>query len=150
MAHFEESRGSFTITTDPEKQDAEAIYRYLSGAYWARNRPREMVERSLKSSLCFGLFDAGKQIGLARVISDFATFAYLCDVYVLDSYQGKGLGTWLMQAVMSHPDLQNLRRWMLATRDAHALYRKSGFTELVSPERWMELFTPHPAPREVQ
>jgi GNAT superfamily N-acetyltransferase len=88
------------------------------------------------------LYDAGTQIGLARVISDFATFAYLCDLYVLDAYQGRGLGKWLLQSVMSHPDLQNLRRWMLATRDAHALYRKSGFTELQAPERWMELFTP--------
>lgn len=146
MTHFEESRGPLTITTDPARLNAEAIHRYLSGSYWAKNRSREAVERSLKNSLCFGLYDAGKQIGLARVISDFA---YLCDVYVLDAYQGRGLGTWLLQSVMSHPDLQNLRRWMLATRDAHGLYRKSGFTELQSPERWMEIFTPHVETREV-
>jgi GNAT superfamily N-acetyltransferase len=143
MSDFEASNGSITITTDPARLDLEAIYRFLSGAYWSKNRSREVVERSLKSSLCFGLFDGGEQIGLARVISDFATFAYLCDVYVLDAYQGQGLGTWLLQSIVSHPDLQNLRRWMLATRDAHGLYRKVGFTELHTPERWMELFTPH-------
>jgi GNAT superfamily N-acetyltransferase len=145
MSHFEESRGPWTITTDPARLDVEAIYHYLSASYWAKNRSRESVERSLKNSFCFGLYDAGKQIGLARVISDFATFAYLCDVYVLDAYQGKGLGTWLLRSVMSHPDLQNLRRWILATRDAHRLYRKSGFTELQTPERWMEILTSPPA-----
>jgi GNAT superfamily N-acetyltransferase len=145
MIHFEESRGPLTITTDPARLDVEAIYRYLSASYWAKNRARESVERSLKNSLCFGLYETGKQIGLARVISDFATFAYLCDVYVLDSYQGRGLGTWLLRSVMSHPELQNLRRWMLATRDAHRLYRKSGFTELQTPERWMEILTSAPA-----
>ncbi len=148
MTHLEESRGAFTVTTDPARLKVEEIHRYLSASYWAKNRSREAVERSLANSLCFGLYDAGKQIGLARVVSDFATFAYLCDVYVLDAYQGKGLGTWLLQSVMSHPDLQNLRRWLLATRDAHRLYRKSGFTELQSPERWMELFTPHLETRE--
>jgi GNAT superfamily N-acetyltransferase len=145
MIHFEESRGPLIITTDPARLDVEAIYYYLSASYWAKNRSRESVERSLKNSLCFGLYDAGQQIGLARVISDFATFAYLCDVYVLDVYQGKGLGTWLLRSVMSHPDLQNLRRWILATRDAHRLYRKSGFTELQTPERWMEILTSPPA-----
>ncbi|MEY2559508.1 MAG: hypothetical protein QOE34_2933 [Verrucomicrobiota bacterium] len=141
MTHFEESRGTLTITTDPARLNAEEIYRFLSGAYWARHRSRDAVERSLKNSLCFGLYDADNQVGLARVVSDFATFAYLCDVYVLDSYQGRGLGHWLVQSVMSHPDLQNLRRWLLATRDAHRLYRKSGFTPLQSPERWMEVLT---------
>jgi GNAT superfamily N-acetyltransferase len=145
MIHFEESRGPLIITTDPARLDVEAIYYYLSASYWAKNRSRESVERSLKNSLCFGLYDAGQQIGLARVISDFATFAYLCDVYVLDVYQGKGLGTWLLRSVMSHPDLQNLRRWILATRDAHRLYRKSGFTELQTPEHWMEILTSPPA-----
>jgi GNAT superfamily N-acetyltransferase len=139
MTHFEESRGPLTITTDPARLDAEAIHRYLSESYWAKNRSRESVERSLNNSLCFGLYESAEQIGLARVISDFASFAYLCDVYVLDTRQGQGLGAWLVQSVMSHPDLQNLRRWMLATRDAHGLYRHFGFTELQSPERWMEI-----------
>jgi GNAT superfamily N-acetyltransferase len=144
MTHFEESRGPLTISTDPAQLNAEEIHRYLCGSYWAKGRSLEAVERSLKNSLGFGLYNAGKQIGFARVISDFATFAYLCDVYVLEAYRGKGLGAWLLQAVMSHPDLQNLRRWMLATRDAHDLYRKIGFTELQAPERWMELFNAGP------
>jgi GNAT superfamily N-acetyltransferase len=138
---YEQRRGSFLISTDHAKLDGEAIYRYLSESYWAKARSRAAVERSLTNSLCFGLYEDGKQIGLARVVSDFATFAYLCDVYVLDAYQGKGLGLWLLQSVMSHPDLQNLRRWLLATRDAHSLYRKAGFTELQTPERWMEILT---------
>ena len=140
---YEEKRDAFVITTDPSRLDADAIYAYLSRVYWANTRSRSAVERSLKNSLCFGLYEGARQIGLARVISDYATFAYLCDVYVLEAYQGKGLGTWLMKAVMAHPDLQGLRRWLLATRDAHGLYRKVGFTELQSPERWMELLTLH-------
>ena len=140
---YEEKRDAFVITTDPSRLDAAAIYAYLSRVYWANTRSRSAVERSLKNSLCFGLYEGARQIGLARVISDYATFAYLCDVYVLEAYQGKGLGTWLMKAVMAHPDLQGLRRWLLATRDAHGLYRKVGFTELQSPERWMELLTLH-------
>src|SRR3981081_1473465 len=140
---YEEKRDAFVITTDPSRLDADAIYAYLSRVYWANTRSRSAVERSLKNSLCFGLYEGARQIGLARVISDYATFAYLCDVYVLEAYQSKGLGTWLMKAVMAHPDLQGLRRWLLATREAHGLYRKVGFTELQSPERWMELLTLH-------
>src|ERR1700731_1811904 len=144
MIH-EEKRDAFVITTDPARLDADAIYAYLSRVYWAKTRVRNSVERSLKNSLCFGLYEDTRQIGLARVISDYATFAYLCDVYVLEAYQGKGLGTWLMQVVMAHPDLQGLRRWLLATRDAHGLYRKSGFTPLETPERWMEILTAAPS-----
>ena len=144
MIH-EEKRDAFVITTDPARLDADAIYAYLSRVYWAKTRSRNAVERSLKNSLCFGLYEDTRQIGLARVISDYATFAYLCDVYVLEAYQGKGLGTWLMQVVMAHPDLQGLRRWLLATRDAHGLYRKSGFTPLETPERWMEILTAAPS-----
>ena len=138
---YEQKRGSFLISTDNAKLDREAIYLYLSESYWEKTRSRSAVEKSLGNSLCFGLYEGEKQIGLARVVSDYATFAYLCDVYVLDAYQSKGLGAWLLQSVMSHPDLQNLRRWLLATRDAHGLYRKVGFTELKTPERWMEILT---------
>ena len=138
---YEEKRDAFVITTDPARLDADAVYAYLSRVYWAKTRSREVVERSLKNSLCFGLYEDVSQIGLARVISDYATFAYVCDVYVLESHQGKGLGTWLMKVAMAHPDLQGLRRWLLATRDAHGLYRKSGFTALESPERWMEILS---------
>src|SRR5437764_6481056 len=145
MIH-EEKRDGFVITTDPARLDADAIFAYLSRVYWANTRSRDAVERSLKNSLCFGLYEGAKQIGLARVISDYATFAYVCDVYVLEAYQGNGLGTWLMKVVMAHPDLQGLRRWLLATRDAHRLYRKSGFTALESPERWMEILTTSSSP----
>ena len=140
MSH-EEKRDGFVITTNPARLDVDAIYAYLSRVYWANTRSRDAVERSLKNSLCFGLYEGDKQIGLVRVISDYATFAYVCDVYVLEAYQGNGLGTWLMKVVMAHPDLQGLRRWLLATRDAHSLYRKSGFTALEAPERWMEILT---------
>ncbi|MEY2499446.1 MAG: hypothetical protein QOD12_3002 [Verrucomicrobiota bacterium] len=136
---YEEERDGFVITTDPARLDEDAIYAYLSRVYWANTRTRDAVGRSLKNSLCFGLFEGVSQIGMARVISDYATFAYVCDVYVVEAYQGKGLGTWLMNVVMAHPELQGLRRWLLATRDAHELYRKSGFKELESPERWMEI-----------
>jgi GNAT superfamily N-acetyltransferase len=145
MIH-EEKRDAFLISTDPARLDVDAIYAYLSRVYWANTRSRSTVERSLKNSLCFGLYEGASQIGLARVISDYATFAYVCDVYVLEAYQGNGLGAWLMKAVMAYPDLQGLRRWLLATRDAHGLYRKSGFKELESPERWMEILATAPSP----
>lgn len=96
----------------------------------------------MRSSICFGVFEGEKQVGFARVVSDRTTFAYVCDVFVLESHQGKGLGTWLMQCVVRHPELQGLRRWHLTTRDAHSLYRKVGFTLLSKPERHMEVFTP--------
>jgi GNAT superfamily N-acetyltransferase len=109
---------------------------------WARGIPRETVAASIAASLCFGLFDGGAQIGFARVISDRATFAYLCDVYVLEGYRGRGLGKWLIEVVTSHPDLKRLRRFVLATRDAHSLYEKFGFTPLNKPEIFMEVFRP--------
>jgi GNAT superfamily N-acetyltransferase len=135
-------REEFIISTDQDKIQLEEIYAYLSRSYWAAGRPKDTVKRSIQNSLCFGLFDAGRQIGFARVVTDYATFAYLCDVYVLEEYQGQGLGKWLMSVVMSHPELQGLRRWSLATRDAHGLYRQFGFSELKSPGNWMEIFNP--------
>ena len=130
---------SFSISTDPSKLDVDAIHKYLSQCYWAEGIPREIVEKSLKNSLCFGLFREGDQIGLARVVTDCATYAYLCDVYVLEEFRGKGLGVWLMECVMSHPDLKGLRRFSLATRDAHGLYKKFGFAELEKPQSRMEI-----------
>lgn len=135
-------KDQFTISTDPAKLDLDVIYGYLSRSYWAAGRPRETVEKSIKHSLCFGVYDGSKQIGFARVITDFATFAYLADVFILEEYQGQGLGKWLVSVIMGHPDLQGLRRWSLATRDAHELYRQYGFTELKTPDRWMEIFRP--------
>ena len=138
---WQQSRGEYTITTDLALLDMDAVYGYLSRAYWCEEIPREMVERALRNSLCFSLFEGDEQIGFARVVTDYTTFAYLCDVFVLASHQGKGLGTWIMQCVMQHPELQGLRRWHLTTRDAHALYRKVGFVPLSKPERHMEVFT---------
>jgi GNAT superfamily N-acetyltransferase len=139
---WEMRRGQHWVTTDPEKLDMEVVYGYLSRAYWCEQIPRATLERALRHSLCFSLFESERQVGLVRVVTDYTTFAYLCDVFVLESHQGQGLGTWMMQCVMQHPDLQGLRRWHLTTRDAHALYRKSGFVALSKPERHMEVFTP--------
>jgi GNAT superfamily N-acetyltransferase len=144
FSYFERRRDRFLISTDPERLDIDAVHQYLARSYWAQNIPREIVAKSIARSLCFGLFDEQRQIGLARVITDAATFAYLCDVYVLEDYQGQGLGKWLMEAVCAHPDLQTLRRFSLATRDAHGLYEKFGFTPLKRPENQMELVRTDP------
>ena len=136
--HTEWKRNELSVTTDPARQDVDAIHAYLTRAYWCEGIPREIVERDVQNSLCFGLFDGAAQVGLARVVTDHATFAYLCDVYVLESYQGRGLGKWLTECVMLHPQLQGLRRFNLATRDAHSLYAQFGFTPPAEPEIWME------------
>jgi len=136
----EYSKADFVISTNPARLDLEVIFGYLSSSYWAANRPKEVVARSLKHSLCFGVYEGERQVGFTRVITDYATYAYLCDVFVLEEYRGKGLGKWLISVVTEHPELQGLRRWSLATRDAHGLYSKVGFTELKAPERWMEKF----------
>src|SRR5262245_12948514 len=118
---IEVHRDNFTISTDPARLDREAIVDFLTRAYWAKGRPRDRKARTLANELVFGLYDNEKQIGLARVVSDYAVFAYLCDVFIHEDYRAHGLGKWLMETVMSHPDLQGLRRWTLATRDAHEL-----------------------------
>jgi GNAT superfamily N-acetyltransferase len=132
----------YKISTDKSELQIDKIADYLSRSYWANGRARETIERSIQNSLCFGLFFHDRQIGFARVVSDQATFAYLCDVFIVEEFQGNGLGKWLMSVVMNHPDLQGLRRWTLATRDAHGLYRQFGFTELKNAENWMEIFSP--------
>lgn len=134
--------GRFTISTDPARLDMDAIHAYLTRSYWAAGISRELVQRSIENSLCFGLFEGARQVGFARVITDRATFAYLCDVYVLEEQRGAGLGRWLMEAVMSHPEVQGLRRWLLMTRDAHGLYAQQGFTPLAKPESAMEIARP--------
>jgi len=144
---FERRQDDFTVSTDPDRLDLEAIHAALSREYWSEGIPRETVARALRGSLCFGLYVVegqreGRQIGLARVITDAATFAYLCDVYVLSEFRGRGLGKLLMRAVMEHPDLQGLRRFSLVTRDAHELYRPFGFAEITSPDRHMEIVRP--------
>jgi GNAT superfamily N-acetyltransferase len=135
---FEARRGDYVVSTDQARLDLDVIYGYLSRSYWAAGRPREIVARSLHGSLCFGLYHGERQVGLARVISDRATFAWLCDVFVLEEHRGEGLGVWLIETVLSHPELQGLRRFLLATRDAHELYTRFGFAPLAAPERWME------------
>ena len=142
MQIYEHRRGVYRISTDKLLLNVEIVAAFLARAYWAQGRTRETIERSLQNSICFGLYDGKTQIGFARVISDCATFAYLCDVFVDEDQRGKGLGKWLVSVVMSHPDLQGLRRWSLATRDAHELYRLFGWTEIREPEIWMEIFNP--------
>lgn len=138
---FETQRGQFTISTDPSRLDVGAIADMLSRSYWANTRTREQLERALSHSLIFGLYDNSRQIGLARIISDYAIFAYLCDLIVHEDFRGHGLGKWLLESIHSHPDLQGLRRWALVTRDAHGLYNQFGWTPLNAPERWMEKFS---------
>lgn len=135
----EYKKEEFSITTDFQKIDVEAVYSLLGKAYWANDRSREVINKSLENSLCFSLFHSDKQIGLVRVITDYATFAYLCDIIIDEEYRRKGLGLWFLECVFKHPELQNLRRWSLATRDAHEFYKKFGFKNLSKPEVFMEL-----------
>jgi GNAT superfamily N-acetyltransferase len=136
------TREEFSVSADPTRLDLDVVHGFLTNCYWSKGIPREIVERSVRGSLCFGVYRGKEQIGFARVVSDRATFAYVADVFILDAFRGNGLGTWLMSCIMSHPDLQNLRRWSLLTRDAHGLYRKFGFTAPRNPERHMELSIP--------
>ena len=141
---LEKRRDNYLISTHRARLDLNAIHGFLASCYWAKGIPREVVARSIEHSLCFGIYEGGgAQVGFARVVSDFATVAYLGDVFVLESHRGRGLSKWLMQCVMEHPALQNLRRWILLTRDAHALYSKFGFTPVKAPERYMELHQPN-------
>jgi N-acetylglutamate synthase-like GNAT family acetyltransferase len=138
----EHLKGEFVISTDEERTDLDVVHGFLRESYWAQGIPREVLARAIKNSLCFGVYSDGKQIGFARVVSDFATYAYIGDVFVVESYRGHGLGKWLMECIVDHPRLQGLRRWTLLTRDAHGLYTKFGFTPLRKPERYMERHDP--------
>ncbi len=140
---MEWTRGTFTITCDPDQQDLDVIHGFLAQSYWAKGIPRETVARSLKGSLCFALLHELQQVGFARVITDGATIAYLGDVFVLPEYRGQGLSKWLMDCVTAHPDLQGMRRWILATADAHGLYAQYGFTALKKPDIFMERHNPN-------
>lgn len=136
-------RDNFEIDDDRSRLDVDAIHDFLSNeSYWAGNRSRGQTETAIANSICFGVYDGERQIGFARVVSDKATFAYLGDVYILNEYRGQGLSKWLMQVIVDHSELQGLRRWVLATKDAHGLYEKYGFHQFVHPDRWME----RPAP----
>jgi len=134
----------FTISTDQNLLDFEVIYKYLSeDSYWSQGIPVEKLRRAIENSLCFGVYKENKQAGFARVITDKATFAYLSDVFILPGFRRQGLSKWLLQTIINHPDLQGLRRWSLATADAHGLYGQFGFAPITRTERWMEIFTPY-------
>ena len=141
---FEAHHGGYLISDDPARLNLEVVHRYLSEeSYWAKGIPREIVEQSLRNSLCLGCYDAsGAQVGLVRVVTDYATYAWLCDVFVLQNHRAHGLGKALMSAVLAHPRLQRLRRIGLATQDAHGLYAQFGFTPLADPARHMEKRNP--------
>jgi N-acetylglutamate synthase-like GNAT family acetyltransferase len=139
---IELQRDRFTISTDPARLDIDAIVDMLSRAYWALGRPRERTEHAIRNSLVFGVYDGEQQVGVARVVTDFSIFAYLCDVFIHEDYRAHGLGKWLVQAIMDHPELAGMRRWVLVTNDAHGLYRQYGFTSLDDPEEWMQNFKP--------
>ena len=143
-AVVEYRRGDLLISTNRERLSLDVIHGFLTSGYWAKGIPREVVARSIEHALCFGIYDGdGAQIGFARVISDFATIAYVGDVFVLETHRGRGLGKWLMQCITEHSALQNLRRWILTTRDAHGLYSQFGFTPVKAPERFMERHQPN-------
>jgi N-acetylglutamate synthase-like GNAT family acetyltransferase len=136
--------GRFLISTDRSKLDVEVIHKFLARAYWAAGIPRATVVRAIENSLCFGVYDGAEQVGFARVVSDFATYAYVADVFILEPYRERGLGKELMASIMAHPELQGLRRWSLGTRDAQGLYAQFGFEPVVNtPSRTvMEIVDP--------
>jgi GNAT superfamily N-acetyltransferase len=143
MEIIEVKEGDYIVSTDKSKLDAQAIQDFLANeSYWAQNIPVSVVKKTLEGSLCFGVYHEDKQIGFARVVTDKVAFAYLADVYILVPHRGKGLSKFLMRTIMAHPDLQGLRRWMLATTDAHQLYRQFGFTDITNPEKFMQIHNP--------
>ena len=139
---LEETRDEYTVSADPARLDLVAVHAYLARSYWAEGIPVETVRRAVAGSLCFGLYHGPEQVGFARVVTDRATFAYLCDVYVLEEYRGRGLARWLMAYVLAHPDLQGLRRFVLVTKDAHDLYRPFGFVAPANPGGYLEVARP--------
>lgn len=138
---FEWRRGRYTVSTDPRRLDVEDTAAFLGTTYWARGRPEAIVRRSIEGSIAFGVYDGEEQVGFARVVTDRATFAWVCDVFIRDGHQGRGLGIWLMRCVLAHPELQDLRRWLLASTSARGLYQRLGFAPLATPERFMEIDT---------
>lgn len=132
-------KGNYLVSSDKSKLDIKVIYGYLSNSYWAKGRPLKISKLTLKNSLCFGLYFKNNQIGFARVITDYATFAYLADVFILEEYRGRGLSKWMMKVIFEYKELKNIKRWLLATKDAHGLYEKFGFHSLIEPEKLMEM-----------
>lgn len=143
MQVFETQKDGFTISTDKGRLDFDVIQSFLvNDSYWAQSRTPEQTRTAIENSMCFGVYLADRMVGFARVVSDKATFAYIGDVFILDEFRGKGLSKWLMQTIIDHPELQGLRRWVLATKDAHGLYSQFEFAELRHPDRWMERTAP--------
>jgi len=134
---------NFSISTDKSKLDLAMIHNFLKNSYWSKDIPIAVVEKSIANSFCFGVYKDNKQVGFARVITDYATFAYLADVFILESYRGQGLGKWLVKSILEHAELQGLRKWLLGTRNAHELYRQYGFQKLAIPEIYMEISNPN-------
>jgi GNAT superfamily N-acetyltransferase len=135
-------KDNFSISTDKSKLDITVIHHFLSRSYWSENIPVETIQKAIDGSMCFGVYDKGSQVGFARIVTDKATFAYLADVFILEEYRGQGLSKWLMEFILAHPDLQGLRRILLATRDAHGLYKQFGFTAINNPDRFMQKHNP--------
>lgn len=138
---FQWRHGRYQVSTDPTRLDVEGTAAFLGTTYWAQGRSETIVRRSIEGSIAFGVYDGDQQVGFARVVTDRATFAWACDVFIRDSHQGRGLGIWLMRCVLAHPELQGLRRWLLASTSARGLYARLGFTPLAAPERFMEIDT---------
>ena len=134
---YQIKKGDYIISTDKRKLNITAIHNYLKNAYWSKNKPRRLVKKSIKGSVCFGVYHYKKQVGFARVITDLATYGYLADVFIIPEYQSKGLGKFLIKTIMEYPDFQEFRSWSLATKDAHGLYAKFGFKPLAEPEKRM-------------
>lgn len=141
---FETRRAEYMISTDPARLNMDVVCDFLARAYWAMGRPRERTELAFAHSLVFGLYMDGRQIGLARVVTDYSIIAYLCDVFIHEDYRHQGLGKWLVETVVSHPDLKDVRRWLLATDDAHGLYQKFDFKALDHVGNWMQRLRPFP------
>ena len=139
---MEWTKDEFEITNDPSRIDVHYVHHFLSRTYWAEGIPLETVQRSIDNALCFSVVYLNHQVGFARVITDKATFAYLADVFIDPHFRGRGLSKWLVSVILEHPHLQGLRRFMLATRDAHGLYSQFGFTPLTTPENWMQIHRP--------
>lgn len=135
---YEATNGDYLLSTDKTKLQIKQISLLLAQTYWASERAKEVINTSIKNSLCFGLYNNGVQIGFARVVTDYAVFAYLCDVIIFEKHRGNGLGKWLVGEILKYPKLQNIKRWMLATKDAHGLYGKFGWKIIENPNEWMQ------------
>jgi len=140
----ETSRGPFTLSTDRSRLDVGVIREFLARSYWAANIPEDVVRRAIEGSLCFGVYEGARQVGFGRVVTDSATFAWISDIFVLPPWRGRGLAQWIVESMRAHPDLAGIRRWILATRDAHEVYRRCSFRPLASPEWFMEIVTSDP------